>query len=204
MNFVDLMNRLTTTRALIFGILVAVFYYFAVFDSGDTQKAMIAASQSRMTELENEIQESQRKLDRAMVYKKTAAEVGSTINKLLSLIPERFSMPDLMRIVSNEAKVAGSSLEDIKPGSSEVSPVAKEFEEINVSVNLNGSFLQHMVFLSNLTKIPQILIIKRFDLSVVREAKGEEAAVVKMAADIVAFRYRGATAAAEEPKPPGQ
>lgn len=201
-NLTDMLNKLSTGRALLLGIVIAVFYYFAVFDSGDNHKAQIAQSQARITELETQIQENQRKLDRAMVYKKTAAEVGSTINKLLSLIPERFGMPDLMRIVSNEAKVAGSSLVDIKPGSSEISSVAKEFEEINVSVELNGSFLQHMVFLSNLTKINQILIIKKFDMGVAKEAKGDEPALVKMSASIVAFRYRGKEATAK-PGAPG-
>lgn len=200
MNFTELMARITTAKALGIGILVAVFYYALLFDSGATHRAAIEASQARINQIQAEIAENQKKLDRAMVYKKTAAEVGSTINKLLSLIPEKFGMPDLMRIVSNEAKVAGSSLQDIKPGGTEVSAVAKEFEEISVTVDLQGSFLQHMVFLSNLTKINQILIIRKFELSLSREAKADEPAMVKLVADIVAYRYRGQAGA---PKPPG-
>ena len=100
-------------------------------------------------------------------------------------------MSDLMRIVSNETKVAGSSLVGVTPKTQEVSKVASEFEELNVSLELNGSFVQHMIFLSNLTKVNQILIVKNFDFSHVRDGKGDDPAVVKMVADIVALRYRG-------------
>jgi Tfp pilus assembly protein PilO len=199
LNFADLMGRISTGRALVVGFAFAAVYYFLVFDPGTTQKAAIAASQARIAELQTQIQDNQRKLDRAMVYKKTASEVGSTISKLLSLIPEKFGMPDLMRIVSNEAKVAGSSLVDIKPASTDVSAMAKEFEEISLNIELNGSYLQHMVFLSNLTKIPQILIIKKFDFTLMKEGRGDEPPSVKMNAEIVAYRYRGNSSKASAP-----
>lgn len=195
----DLLNRISTSRAMIIGILVAAFYYFIVFDKGTSQQSMIEQNTAKIAGLQGTIKEAQAKLDRAMVYKKTATEIGSTITKLLTLIPEKFGMPDLMRIVSNEAKVAGSSLADIKPASTQVSPVAKEFEEISVTIELNGSFLQHMVFLSNLTKIPQILIIRKFDFGLIKEGRGEEPSSVKMNAEVVAFRYRGSAAKAKEP-----
>lgn len=206
MNFGEIMSRLSTGRALMLGLILGAFYYFLVFDSGYNLKNQISEGQARIEELKHQIEDNQKKLDRAMVYKKTAAEVGSTINKLLSLIPEKFGMPDLMRIVSNEAKVAGSSLADIKPEETRVSSFAKEFEEISVSVDLTGSFLQHMIFLSNLTKINSILVTKRYLFDLVREGRGEDPPVVKLTAQIAAYRYRGlgtATGAAPGTQPPG-
>lgn len=181
-------------RALIIGMLVCAFYYFLVYDNGMVQTNGIAQLRARTGELNTQLQDFQQKLDSAAVYKKTAAEVGSTINKLLSLIPEQFGMSDLMRLISNEVKVAGSSLEKIEPKTTEVSTVAGEFEELSLQVNLTGSFLQHMVFLSNLTKINQILIIRSFDLNHQRDGKGDESPTVHLTAEIVAFRYRGAEA----------
>jgi Tfp pilus assembly protein PilO len=104
-------------------------------------------------------------------------------------------MADLMRIVSNEAKSAGSSLATIQPKTTEVSAVAPEFEELTVELELQGSFLQHMVFLANLTKVQQILIVRKFEFSHLREGKGDEAPQVKLVAEIVAYRYRGKAAA---------
>ncbi|NJL24919.1 MAG: type 4a pilus biogenesis protein PilO [Calothrix sp. SM1_5_4] len=206
MKITDVLNRLTTGRAALIGLIVAAFYYFIVFDTGMVQQANIANARSRISEIQATLQGSQKKLDRALVFKKTATEVGSTISRLLSLIPEKFSMADLMRIVANEAKVAGSSQVALTPKTTEISSIASEFEEISVSVELSGSFLQHMVFLSNLTKIDQILIVRRFEFSLLKEGRGDEPATVKMQADITAFRYRGSMAGVGKSSnsPPGQ
>lgn len=191
-----MLRRLTTGRAAMLGLVFSAFYYFFMFDEGLAQKSTLANTRARMEELRGQIQDSQRKLDAAAVYKRTAAEVGTTINRLIKLIPEQFGMSDVMRIVSNEVKSAGSSLVSITPEKTEVSAVASEFEELSVKVNLEGSFLQHMVFLSNLTKINQILIVREFEFSHLRDGKGDEAPVVKLVANIVAYRYRSKSAEA--------
>jgi Tfp pilus assembly protein PilO len=193
--FVDIFKNISTGRALLIGLIAVCFYYFFIFDKGTNQKSQIAATQQQIQTYQQQIDESQRKLDAAMVYKKTAAEVGSTVNKLLSTIPEKFGMPDLMRIVSNEVKVAGSSLVSIKPDKREISPLASEFEELSLSVDITGSFLQHMVFLSNLTKVNQILIIRNMSFSADQVTHRSETPVVKFTAEIVAYRYRGKQAA---------
>lgn len=198
----DIMKRITVARAMILGMVLAAFYYFMMFDPGMAQQQQIANNTNRITELQQTIEDNQRKLDRAAVYKKTASEIGSTINKLLSLVPEKFSMTDLMRIVSNEAKVAGLSLSTVTPGQTKVSAMAPEFEELTVSVEVSGSFLQHMVFLSNLTKIPQILLTKKIEFTHMKDGRGEEAPTVGMKLNILAYRYRGAPAAAK-PGAPG-
>ncbi len=187
----DIMNRITVVRAMILGFVFASFYYFMVFDSGLVQQGQIAANLQKMEDLKLQITENQKKLDRAAVYKKTASEIGSTINKLLSLVPEKFGMSDLMRIVSNEAKVAGLSLTGVSPTTTKVSGVAQEFEELTVTVDMGGSFLQHMVFLSNLTKINQILITKKIEFTHQKDGRGDEPPTVGMKAEIIAFRYRG-------------
>ncbi len=200
----DVMNRITVVRAMILGMVLAAFYYFMVFDPGLVQQQQIATNNSKIEELQRLIVENQKKLDRAAVYKKTASEIGSTINKLLSLVPEKFGMPDLMRIVSNEAKVAGLSLTTVAALNTKISPMAPEFEELTVAVDVQGSFLQHMVFLSNLTKINQILITKKIDFAHTRDGRGDEPPVVSMKVEIVAFRYRGSGAGAAGAKPGGK
>lgn len=194
----EMLNRLTTARAMMLGAVLGALYYFMMFDGGTSQHTAIEAAKTTIAGLQKEITENQAKLDRAAVYKKTAAEIGTTINRLLGVIPEKFGISDLTKIVSNEARIAGSSLTNITPGIPEISQVAKEFEELTVKMDMTGTFLQHMVFLSNLTKINQILIVRKFDLALTREAKGEEMPVVHLVAEIVAYRYRGTVATAAD------
>lgn len=198
----DVLKRLTVVRAMFLGFFFAAFYYFMVFDPGVVQIAQINGNKQKIEELQKTIDENQKKLDRAAVYKKTAAEIGSTINKLLSLVPEKFNMSDLLRILSNEAKVAGVSLQKVDPENTKVSTIAPEFEELTSTIDLSGSFLQHMVFLSNLTKINQILITRKIEFKHLKDGKGDEPPTVNMTAEIVAFRYRGSgvTPPSTEPK----
>lgn len=194
MNLAEALRRLTFGRAMLIGMGCAALYYFIFFDEGLKQKSQLNQARTKINNLQKKIKEDQDALDRAKVYQQTAAEVGSTINKLVKLIPEKFSMADLMRIVSNESKVAGSSLATIKPGKAEVSKTAGEFEELSVEVELSGSFLQHMVFLSNLTKVQQILIVKKADFTHLRDGRDDESPIVRMNASLTAFRYLGADA----------
>ena len=196
----QLLSRLTMGRAMMMGFVIGAFYYFFMFDEGVSQKSQISQRQARIQELQTQIQDNQAKLDRAAVYKKTATEVGSTINKLVSLIPEKFGMSDLMRIVADETRQAGLSQSATTPGATVISPVAPEFEELTVAVDVSGSFLQHMIFLSNLTKVPQILITRKIEFTHVRDGRGDEPPIVKMSADITAFRYRG-TASSQKKGP---
>lgn len=176
---------------MMLGLVFAAFYYFVFFDQGMAQKNSIAASQDQLVTFEQQIKDSQVKLDRAAVYMKTAAEVGTTINKLLSVIPERFGSADMMKLISNEIKVVGSSMTSIAPQKPEVSKFAKEFEELSLQIDISGTFQQHMLLFSNITRINQILTIRKFDLTTVREGKGEEPPLVRLSAEIVAYRYIG-------------
>lgn len=194
-----MLAKLTMGRALLLGLILGAFYYFAMFDSGLDKTNSITAAQAQIVQLDTQIRENQIKLDRAAVYKKNVSDLGSTIKKLLAVIPEKFGPQDLMKIVSNEAKVAGSSMTNLSPHGVEVSKVAKEFEEQSLTVDLTGTFQQHMLFLSNLTRINQILTIRRFDLQLVREARPDEPPLVRLSADIVAYRYLGDSANAQKP-----
>jgi Tfp pilus assembly protein PilO len=176
---------------MMLGLVFAAFYYFLVFDQGIAQKNSIAAAQAQMVSIEQQMKDNQIKLDRAAVYKKTASEVGTTITRLLSVIPEHFGSADMMKLVSNEIKVVGSSLSSITPMKPEVSRYAKEFEELALQIDISGTFQQHMLFFSNITRINQILTIRKFDLSTVREGKGDEPPLVRLSAEIVAYRYIG-------------
>lgn len=198
MKLTEMLQRMTMVRALMLGLILCAVYYLIMFDNGRNQEAAILASQTQITELQQQINNNQAKLDRAAVYKTSVAQLGTQIQKLLSVIPEKFSTPDLQKILSNEAKVAGSSLASITPGKTNEFAYAKEFEELNVSIDLSGSFMQHMVFLSNLTKINQILIVRKFDLAVAQGGAkmAEDAVNVHMTADIVAYRYKGKTVVA--------
>jgi Tfp pilus assembly protein PilO len=188
LNLQQVFNRISMGRAILLGLSLAAIYYFLVFDSGSALQKNIDASNQSLQGVQKQIQDLQSKLDRAAIYQKAAAEIGTTIGRLLSMIPEQFTVSDLTKIVSNEARVAGSSLNSINQGKADISSVGKEFEEFSVTIDMTGTFLQHMIFLSNLTKITQILVVRKLTMDI--KDKIEDTPNIHMNAEIVAYRYR--------------
>ena len=189
----DALKRLTTARALILGLFFAALYYYFIYDNGDTITHNLAQAQSEINADQKKEKELTEKLDRAHEYQRSAAEMGEALNRLLSYIPEDFRPQDFMKVVSEEAKVAGLNIIRID----EVNMAAQrdkkvEFEELGVSVELEGSFAQQMTFLANLTKRKQIFILDRFSL--IRQRNGANEAdfpVLAFHANIKAYRYVG-------------
>lgn len=198
MNLTELINRMTMARALMFSLLLAGLYYAIRFDSGANLKSQIDSMQTQLTDKQAQLNGMQAKIERAARYKSSKAEYGETLKNLLSMIPEKFDDTDLERIISDEVKVAGSSLVGISGQvdsgrGSRGEAGLEEFQELAVAVEVQGSFAQHMIFLSNLTKVRQILIVKKISLESVLAGNSNEPAQVKMSATIHAYRYVGQT-----------
>lgn len=190
----DALRRLTTVRALVLGLFFSALYYYFVYDNGDTIVRNTVSAQHEIDATQKQIKELTDKLDRAHEYQRSAAEMGEALNRLLSYIPEDFRPQDFMKLVSEEAKIAGLNIIRISEGNQNQNQNKKvEFEELVVSVEFQGSFAQQMTFLANLTKRKQIFILDKFTLTKDQSASSLESEfpVLGFRADIKAYRYVG-------------
>lgn len=187
--------RLTMIRALILGAFIASLYYFFVFDAGTVQQAAIVTAKADIANQQKQLAEINQKLDRAHEYQRSASEMGEALNKLLAYIPENFRLQDFMKTVSEEAKVSGLNIIRVAENrSSTTSQKRTDFEELAVSVELQGTFAQQMTFLSNLTKQKQIFILQKFNLDreqVGGNANDTEVPILNFKGEIHAYRYIG-------------
>lgn len=190
----DLLRRLTILRALVLGGFLAALYYSLVYDNGDVLNRTIANAQKEIESQTKQLKDMNDKLDRAHEYQRSAAEMGEALNRLLSYIPEDFRGQDFMKLLSEEAKIAGLNIIRINEASTNNQKDKKaEFEELLVQVDFQGSFAQQMTFLANLTKRKQIFIVDDFQFTKERNGGPEsEFPVVRFHAAIKAYRYIGA------------
>jgi Tfp pilus assembly protein PilO len=194
-NIVGLLAKLTMLRALILGLFFASIYYFFVYDSGVAQQNQIESMQKEFVTLQAQIKSADAKLEHAHEYQRSAAEMGEALNRLLAYIPENYRLPDFMKVISEEAKVAGLNILRVSEGGSTTrTNKLVEFEELAVAVDLSGSFSQHLTFLSNLTKQKQIFTVEKYQLD--RESSPGsdplEGVSLNFKAEIRAYRYIGA------------
>ena len=167
MNIVKVLGQMSPARALMFGFGLAAIYYFVAFDGGSAVTQSIIKNTEELEKIKVELRGMKQKVERAQVFEKTSHELGQTLHSVLSYVPEKTNHSDLMKIVSNEVKSSGARLVKMR-GLEE--PVKSDFyQTVAVEVELQGSFVQHMLFLSYLTRVDQILTVDKLWI----ESKGE-------------------------------
>lgn len=191
MNLSDAFSRLTMGRALILGFMVTSLYYFMIFDDGSQVEAAIQSSAAQAANVDRELKDVQEKMNRARDYQQATSELGNSIQKLLSYIPAQFRIGQLMKMVSDEARISGLDIVRMTPKTVAEPNRVDDFTELGTSLELKGQFDQLLTFMSNLTKKRQIFIFEKLDIRSVHNT-GDQGDLVEIRADIHAFSYNGA------------
>lgn len=187
MNIVRILGQLSPLRALLFGFGLAGIYYFIAFDGGSSVLAQIAKSTEDIDRIKLELASARQKLERAQIFEKASAQLGQTLHSVLSYVPEKTNNSDLMKIVSNEVKTSGARL--VKMRGLEEPQTATFYQTIVVEVELQGSFVQHMLFLANLTRVDQILTVDRLMIESRGELMDAESPWSVMRVTVKGYRY---------------
>lgn len=187
----EMIAQLSMTRALILGGLFASLFYFFMYDDGSSRVTAISDAHAQVKTMQDELKTLENKLAKAHEYQRSAAEMGEALNRLLSYIPEQFRLQDFMKMVSEEAKVAGLNIIRINEVAANNQQASKDFEELTVNFDFEGTFAQQLTFLSNLTKQRQIFTVDRFRMDKERATVEQDVPSVSFKGDIRAYRYVG-------------
>ncbi len=189
------------SRVLILAAVVSGLYYLLIFDNGSKWKAQTATALQRKSEIETETVTVDKEIQEINNLKAAQERDAEKLNTLFAYIPEKLTKVEIMRTISTEAKAVGANINSIRDsagGSSGQNQKSEFYEEMAVEVDLAGTFPQLLLFLSNLTRINQIMSVENLTLNVVQGATSENMAL-SMAAMIKAYRYIGKEAK-EKPK----
>jgi Tfp pilus assembly protein PilO len=137
----------------------------------------------------NDIQQKALKIDKEIeeirALKAAQEKDAERLNVFLGFIPEKLSNFEMMRTLSNEAKAVGVNINSIKDSGQTSGKTGEFYEEIGVDISLEGSFAQLLLFLSNLTRLNQIVTLNTLEI----RGGGAVDAPLSMAAQIRGYRY---------------
>lgn len=193
MSVLERLVEMTFSKALLIGVGLAAVYYFIGYDSGSQQMARANQDRSKIQQLNQEIGNVQKELNRSKEFKETLRLKDEQFLTFTSYIPERLNLSDMMRAISNEAKAAGVNILSIRDAKTTqanyqyTSPLA-------VDVELEGGFPQHILFLSYLTRLDSIFTVDAmsFTSEVSKKSKRDPRDIsVRFKATIVGYRYIG-------------
>lgn len=158
------LQELSVGSAAIIGIVVLGFYYALSYDNGSQLQAQIESHQARISELETQKEKLDADLVRVAEYKLAVKEMGDQVQLYRKYIPDSLRSNDLLGVISREAKAAGLDVSLTGDSSQSFDPLnaEKPYESVSIRADLKGSFGQHLLFLSFLTKVDLLLTVGNF------------------------------------------
>jgi Tfp pilus assembly protein PilO len=170
---------------LFLGLLPAAGLYFtSTFDSIEVMDRKIKAAKSELQKREGELAQVKKIANDREKFEQEFNHIGEQLQIALTLLPTEMDNETILNRIYDEARAAGVSLTSVEPKES----VKKEFyEELLVEVALEGSYAQHLLFLSYIAKIPRIVKIRDVDLIINRFV--DQVPVLTLKGMLVAYRY---------------
>jgi Tfp pilus assembly protein PilO len=182
------LKQTTNSIAFLIGLAIAGLYYMSVYDTGESREAQIASITSEMSGLQAEIDKMNKTIVEAEKYKDIAKQLGAELDVVLTAIPEKYNSTELMKVLSAESKAVGLSILNLNPQGG--TPGAGSFYvPVGVSVGFEGTFNQLMKFMSNLTKVNRIIVVKGLQMTVRGGGVNTASPILSFGATFEAYRY---------------
>lgn len=189
------LQNLTMGKAVMVGVVLAVLYFFLMYNDGTALQTNIANTTTEIQTKEAELEKIKKAVSDAERYQNTKRALGAELDSVLKAIPAQLTSQDLMKIVSTEAKAMGINLNIDASGNSGGGPTDDKsvfFEPVMVNLSLDGTYNQLMSFLSAITKVDKIITLS--SLTLVNSAAGrapEDSGPIslKLTAEMRAYRY---------------
>lgn len=176
---------LAWTNVMIAAAVIGAVYYFAMFDDGTLLTEQIDAANVQLVEAERQFKQTQKAMQDAERFEAEVQALQRQFEDIIKFMPESMKDSELSRIVSDCARRAELNPLSLTPAKGENKGF---YETSKLSFNLQGSFPQVMRFLSELSKVPNLLTLEGVQIEKVR-AGTEANAVLSFKASIVGYKY---------------
>lgn len=164
MAMADQLSKMTTGKAMIIGLAITAGYYLIWYEGGSKLEAQLASTNAQISKDKGELAKVNEALAKMERTQKIKADLGEKLEKVLSYLPEELSSSDLIKLLSTEAKAAGANLLKVSDRSGGKAKSDQFYEEVKVEMELEGSYGQLLLFLSNLTRADKIVTMSNMSM----------------------------------------
>ncbi|RME18076.1 MAG: hypothetical protein D6797_01135 [Bdellovibrio sp.] len=182
------LKEMTYGQAAIFGILLAAIYYFLAYDSGSSKELQLQNLTKQVQTKKLEIRKAKRAIASAKKFEKLAKQTGGLLEKVIQYLPNDMTPVEAKKMIAKEAQVVGISFSNIsaKLLDEEVYDFVREIE---IGARFKGEFNQMMNFLSDLTGIGKIIVVKKLQMSPITSLKSSSGPLIDMNLELRAFYF---------------
>jgi len=197
----EFLYNLTSGKALLIGVVIAVGYYFMLYDDGSGLQKQIQTAQQQVNQDKSKIASINKAIEDAKTYVKVKAALGGEMQTVQKAIPSNLTSLDFMQTISNQAKTIGLQIDSVSPAgefrNGGQAPSNAFFEPVGVSVQLTGTYNQVMEFMSALTALDKIVTVDALEMNVQSNfSQKTSSPTLDFKADVSAYRFLSDTKAA--------
>ena len=189
----------TFQKALIFGLIVGALYYFMLYDDGSNIETQINQVQAEITVQEQQSKEADAALKEVEQVRVAVGALSDQFKIVSGAIPTNVQMADIIRAVDTVARASGVNVKSKEPKEA----LNREFfEEIPLSISVEGGFSQLTMFLYYLTSMERIMKIKNFTMvkSTENRSTPNSSGKLILTGEVVSYRFIGMPPAPEVKK----
>ncbi len=186
MTLQERINSMTRAMSVGVGAVLAVLYYFVLFNGGQREKIAVNSQRAQIEQTQQSIQQEERRYQEALQYKAQVEELGERYSILAELLPSDLNSSQLMRAISNEATAVGVNIVRVSEGRSGVRTEA--YDALTVSVEFRGSFPQMLSFLAGLTRLSTVTSVSNVSIRAQSQGGGQGPVQVSFSADVLGYR----------------
>ncbi len=161
--YIERLASLEWPKVILGSILLAALYYATLYDTGALLDAKVQASEKQLADtiVKLERTKSADKNVKLFVQKVEAAE--QQFHEVIEYMPPEINLGNFLQKVKDQASAAGASVQAFSPSSD----IEKhDFYEIRkFDLQLNGTFSQLAMFLSNLSKMPLLITFDKISIA---------------------------------------
>lgn len=164
--------------ALVVAVVFAATWYFVIRDL-ETELQQVEAEEST---LRSDFEEKSHQAANLEDYREQVGEMEETFEVLLSRLPEKTQVPDLLEDIDERGSESGLSINRINL---EDERDAEHYVELPISVDVNGGYHDLASFVSGVAGMPRIVTLHDYAIS-----RAEDGGELNMQVEARTYRYR--------------
>ena len=161
--YIERLASLDRSKVFLGAILLAVAYYFGLYDAGTALEASVQTAEKKFSETKERLARTQAADKNLKVFIQKVEAAEQQFKEVIEYMPPEINLGNFLQRVKDQASAAGASVQTFSP-SSDIQK--RDFYEVRkFDLQLNGNFSQIVLFLSNLSKMPLLITFDRIELS---------------------------------------
>ncbi len=180
----EMIQKASNLVFVLIGLALGGLYYWSNMDVLTSKDAVIEAKKSEIEAADEAILAAKKIAGDKAKFEEESIKISDQLKAAIEFLPTKLNEQDILTKIANEARSAGVRQTSVQPKKAQQKGF---YEELQMDVELEGSYTQLVLFLSYISNIQRIVNIKGLELRF--KDFVDEVPILRLKGTLVAYRY---------------